>query len=216
MKKGRVIGRQMLRLTVLISFLIAAPSFANGTYSNVLTYNFGMATVSVAENESSITQTDDSVQVDEEESAGGSAVSAMSFQLTYEFLHDGRMSYFAKATAPLMSGAGTGVFAGHFGFNKYLNDLGSKYTYDLNGSKVVIVPTFRYYWGAAGGIGYLIYSTESATKSDVFFDLSFHGGGSFALGDNWGLKGELAVGRTTGVATTGIKIEFFFGATFFI
>lgn len=203
--------------TYIVLMALLSPSLlAEGVYSNVLTYNFGMANASVTENEAGIEQTDDSVQVEELEGAGSSAVSSMSFQLTYEFMHDGRISYFTKITAPLMSGAGTGIFAGSFGFNSYLNDLGTKYTYDLNGNKVVLVPTMRYYWGASGGIGYLVYATESALKSDVFFDLSLHGGGSYSFGENWGLKGELAASRTTGVATTGIKIEFFLGATYFL
>ena len=207
----------MLKRIFLLFFLfVSVDTYAKATYANVLTTNFGMANVSVTENESSITQTDDSVQIDETESGSSSAVSAISFQLTYEFLHDGTMGYFAKAMAPLMSSAGTGVFAGSFGFNKYFNDLGTKYTYELNGNKVTLVPAMRYYWGASGGLGYLVYSTESATKSDVFFDLSFHGGFSFSMGDNWGLKGELAAARTTGVATTGIKIEVFFGAMYYL
>lgn len=207
----------MLKVILFSTLMIFSTyTFGKATYANVLTTNFGMANVSVTENESNITQTDDSVQVEESTSASSSAVSAISFQLTYEFLHDGTMGYFAKAMAPLMSSAGTGVFAGSFGFNKYLNDLGTKYTYELNGNKVTLVPAMRYYWGASGGLGYLVYSTESATKSDVFFDLSFHGGFSFSMGDNWGLKGELAAARTTGVATTGIKIEVFFGAMYYL
>lgn len=206
-------SKKLIFILLLISM---KSSFSKAIYSNVLTTNFGMANVSVTENESNIQQTDTSVQQEEDDELASSAVSAISFQMTYEFLHNGSMGYFVKATAPLLSASSTGVFGGGFGFNKYLNDLSSKYTYDLNGNKVTLVPTTRYYWGASGGIGYLVYNTESAIKSDIFFDLAFHGGLSMSMGDDWGLRGEVAASRTTGVTTTGIKIEAFFGAMYYL
>lgn len=203
-------------LNFLFLFSILNVAYAQG-YHDMVSYNIGMVNLSVTENESSIKQTDTSVQTSETTSkASSSAVSAISFQLNWEFKTYSQLAYFTKLSVPLMSGQGTGVFGGDIGFNMYLNPLGAKYSYVQNGTTLVIVPKFKYYWGAFGGSGYVVYNTESARKSDVFFNLGVHGGLVYGFDEKWGLKSEIAFSRTTGVATTGIMMNLFLGASYYL
>lgn len=204
------------KLFSLFLFFNIALCGATG-FHDQLSYNVGMVSMSLTENQSSIKQTDTTVTATESETtASAAAVAAMSFQLSWEFKNKGKLAYFTKATVPLMNADGSGVFLGDVGVNVYLNPMGAKYTLIQNGTTVVIIPKFKYYWGGVGGVGYVVYNTESAKKSDVFFNLGLHGGMVYSLGDKWGLKGELGASRTTGVVTTGIKIDFFFGATYYL
>lgn len=203
--------RIIAALLILISCNVQA---AGNGFHDVISFNMGMISHSVTENESTLTQTDDSVQSeDTTTAAGSSAVSAISFNLNWEFKTEQKKSYFVQAFVPMMTTGGAGVFLGGVGMNWYLNDMGSKYTYVQNGTELTIIPKFKYYWGASTGIGYVVYNTESAKKSDVFFDLGVHGGGVYGIGTNRGIKLEVGASRATGVATTGIKIGFFLGMT---
>lgn len=188
---------------------------ANQRYSPTLSMGFGIVNMAVNENQSTLTATDPDVVVPESEAASA-AVSATSFSATYEFLQSRKRSFVAQAIVPLMSPDGTGVFQGNIGVNFYLNPLSSKFTVIESGSQLVIKPKLRYFWGASTGIGYLVYTTESAKKSDVFFDLSLHGGGSYTFSNNWGVQGLVSLGRATGSATTSIATKVFLGATYFL
>ncbi|MDD0854241.1 hypothetical protein HBN50_14100 [Halobacteriovorax sp. GB3] len=195
-------------------FLVGSSSFAKGGFSDVLSYSLGMVNHSVTENASELVQTDDTVDAEEGGvEASSSAVSAISFQLNWEFKSEAKKSYFMTAAVPMMTTGGAGVFTGGVGMNWYLNDLGTKYTYLQNGTEMTIIPSFKYYWGASTGLGYVVYNTESAKKSDVFFDLGVHGGGVYSISDSKGIKAEIGVSRATGVATSGIKFNIFFGMT---
>lgn len=186
------------------------------SFHGVLTHNIGMVNLSLTENESTIEQTDTSVSVSAPEEQASTAVSSTSFQLQWEFKNQAKKSYFLKGTVPLMSSGGTGVFLGGVGINFYLNPLGSKYSFNIGGSQMVIIPKFKYYWGLSTGLGYVVYNTESAQKSDVFFDLGLQGGAVYGLGKKWGVKSEIIASRATGVTTTGIKTAFLFGATYYL
>lgn len=203
-------------LLILLFMLISIRSYSMADFHSIVTCNVGMSTVSLTENESTIEQTDDSVAAEEDAGAEASSISAMNFQIGLEFAHDGNMAYILKGFAPLMSSGGSGLFGGEIGFNMYLNDLGTKLTMNNNGTSITIVPSFKYYWGAVIGGGYLVYSTESATKSDVYFDLGVHAGMSYSFGDNWGINLEAGFARTTGVATTGTKMDIVFGASYYL
>ncbi len=202
---------------LFLTLLFSATTWGRGDFHSVLSYNFGMSNFSVTENESTLTQTDDSVATDATETAAAaSAVSTMAFQLSWEFGHNGSMAYFVDAQAPLMGGTGAAVYSSKIGFNMYLNDLGSKYTMMTAGTKVVIVPTIKYYWGASVGGGYVVYLTESQKKGDIYFGLGLHGGMVYSIGDNWGIKAEAGITRATGIETSGMKMDVMLGATYYL
>ncbi len=205
-----------VRYLLILLFISSLNASAEESgFHDVLSFNVGMISHSVTENESSLVSTDDSSSSDEEEAATSTPtpVSAISFNLNWEFETSQEKSYFVEAFVPMMTTGGAGVFLGGVGMNWYLNDLGAKYTYMLNGTEFTIIPKLKYYWGASTGIGYIIYNTESAKKSDVFFDLGIHGGGVYGFNNTKGIKFEVGASRATGVATTGIKINLFLGIT---
>lgn len=183
-------------------------------FSRITSYSIGMVNVNVTENESSLVSTDDSETEEIEETP--SAVSAISFNFNYEFIFEQQRSFFVKATVPMMTTEGAGAYVGGLGFNWYLNDLGTKYSINIGGSEIVMVPKFRYWWGASGSIGYLVYNTESAKKSDVFFDIGIHAGVGYNLGEKWGLRSEATIGKGTGVNTSTMNMSLLVGLTYFI
>jgi hypothetical protein len=206
----------MKLLTRLVFVFILLSTISAKEFSGITSYSVGMVNIGVTENESSLESTDEDVASEEQKKSSAKAVSAISFNLNYEFSFKQKRSYFVKATVPMMTADGAGLFLGGVGFNWYLNDLGSIYKSNIAGSEIVMVPKFRYWWGANAGVGYLVYNTESAKKSDVIFDLGIHGGAGYNFGEKWGMKGEAVVGRGTGVATTTMNIRIFFGLTYFI
>jgi hypothetical protein len=203
-------------LVSILFFLGAFSAHASQRYSPTLSFSMGIVNVAVAENPSTLTSTDPDIAVEEEEEPGASAVSAMSFSTIYEFAQSQKRSFHVQAIVPLMTADGSGVFQGSLGVNFYYSPLSSKFSVIEFGSQLVIKPKLRYMWGASTGIGYLVYNTESAKKSDVYFDLSLHGGGSYTFSDNWGGQALISVGRSTGSATTSIATKIFIGATYFL
>jgi len=203
-------------LILFIIFLMAPKSWGRANFHSVLSYNFGISNVSVTENEASIETTDDTVDIEDTGGSSSSSVSAMSFQLSWEFGHDGAMAYFTDIQAPILGGSGSAVYNSKIGFNMYLNDLGSKFTMNQGGTTVVIIPTIKYYWGASVGGGYLVYLTESEKKGDIYFGIGLHGGLVYSIGDTWGIKFEAGISRTTGIETSGMKMDVLIGATYYL
>jgi hypothetical protein len=202
-------------LAIILVNLFCLNAFANQRYSPTLSFSMGIVNVAVAENPSTLTSTDPDIEVPATEPEA-SAVSAMSFSATYEFAQTQKRSFHFQAIVPLMTADGSGVFQGSLGVNFYFSPLSSKFTVIEFGSQLIIKPKLRYYWGASTGVGYLVYNTESAKKSDVYFDLSLHGGGSYTFSNNWGGQAQISIGRSTGSATTSIATKIFIGATYFL
>ena len=151
----------------------------------------GMVNVSLTENSSTLQSTDDSVVVEDSDSATSTATSVISFEANYEFKNYADKSYFVKAIVPLLNSDGSGVFMGSIGINSYIGSLSSIFSFRDKGTQIYMVPKTRYYWGGSAGVGYVIYNTISAKKSDVFFDLGVHGGMVYNFSKRWGMRGEL-------------------------
>jgi hypothetical protein len=199
-------------LALIISNNIAS---ASQSFSPTFSMALGIVNLAVTENESSLQSTDPDVDVPIFEAAS-SAVSATSITAIFEFAQTSKRSLTLQGIVPLMSPDGTGVFQGGIGVNFYINSLSSRFTVLESGSQLIIRPRLRFFWGGSTNLGYLVYTTESAKKSDIFFDLSLHGGGSYTFSNNWAVQGMLAFGRSTGSATTSMATKFFLGATYFL
>lgn len=202
----------MKETLVLFMALVFGPwAEASSGYYNSMSLSLGMINHSVAENESALKSTDTTETGTEEEKEVPTAVSAISLNIGYEFKVENNRTYFTKGNIPLIAAGGAGVYLLGGGVNWYLSEMASKYSYEINGNRFELTPEITYYWGLNSGIGYLVYNTESSKKSDLFFDLGLHGGGTYSLSSNRSLKGEAGVARSTGVATTGFKINIFIG-----
>ena len=198
----------------LILFSISMASASTNLHQSI-SASLGMVNVTVTENASSLKAAEGDAATD---ATGGqsASVSVVSMDLVYEFDNHTRKSYFLKATAPLLAADGSGYYLGGLGMNYYFNSLSSLFTFNNEGTSLTMNPTMRYYWGAAGGIGFVVYSTETAKKSDLIFDLQLHGGGIFNFKRDWGIRGEAAISRGTGVATSTIGIKLFFGINYYL
>lgn len=203
-----------MQIRVLLITLISLSSYAAEKYYNNISYTLGMVNHSVTPNESALVSTDSTVQAEDSSAeAASAAVSTISFKLDWEFQNSGKKSYFLSTIIPVMTSQGTGVYSGSVGMNFYFGDLGTKYTFSLNGKTMTFIPKTRYYWGFFTGPGYVVYNTESAKYTDVFFDLGLHLGGIWAWGKDKGYKAEAGLSRATGINTSGIKMNLFFGIT---
>lgn len=197
----------------LCVFLFYFPSLYAG-FGPVMTSSFGLLNISLTENDSQIITTDPDV-VPEEEKLASVSTSLISVDFSYEFSQTSRRSLFLKASFPGMSSNGDGLFAGGIGLNYYFNPLSSVFQINDQSSMIILIPKFRFYIGGSTGVGYLIYNTISAKKTDVLFDLSLHLGASYNLSQKWAMRAEASATRGTGVTTTSLLTRFMLGASYF-
>lgn len=202
-------------LIVVVFLLIVSKVNAND-FHPIINTSMGMVNVSLTENTSTLQATDEDVVTTEEDAAAATAASVISFEVNYEFKNYADKSYFIKAIVPLMTADGSGVFMGSVGANFYIGSLSSIFSFRDKGTQIYLIPKTRYYWGASTGVGYVIYNTISAKKSDVFFDLGVHGGMVYNFSKKWGMRGELGVGRGTGITTSSFGIKVFLGTSYYI
>ena len=188
----------------LIFFLVFSfKSNAGNFFHQSLTANFGLVNFNLTENASTLSGDD----TDAVSKGGTSSSSVFSFDLLYEFQNYSSYSLYAKATGPLISSDNSGYFLGALGINKYFNSLSTLFSFSDKGTRMSILPSFRYYIGAAFGVGFMVYNLESAKKSDVVFDIDLHGGLCYMFGERWGIRTELGVSKGTGIATSSYVIK---------
>lgn len=200
----------IVAIFLFVSFA-SSKSTASEKYFSSASVSLGMMSHSITPNESSLVTTDGTDSSNSEAEAAAAAVSAISLQVNWEFKTEMKKSYYFSGVLPMMSSEGTGVYSTIVGINWYLGDIGTKYSYRNGGQSMTITPSSKYWWGAFIGPGYVVYNTESAKYTDVFFDLGLNGGGFWRWGKDRGFKAEATVSRTTGINTTGIKIGVFVG-----
>ena len=186
---------------------------AYADFSDELTFNMGMLSTSFTENPSAI-EADSDIN-DAEEAASGS-VSQIALDATYSFKNYKTRSYYARAVVPLLPSGGGGNFFGAVGVNFFLSSVSSKYSFKMGNTEMVSTPKLRYYWGTQLGVGYLIYTTETAEKSDVYFELDLHAGLKYAILKKYNLSLEAGIGRATGVATTSMNMKILVGMSYFL
>ncbi len=202
---------------LLTLFIFLPVFFARGAgFSPILNTSVGMFNLNLTENTSTLSSTDSTIEEEGTTAAEAISSSVTAFEVNYEFLIYPKKSFFVTAIVPLVSQDGSGIFMGNVGVNFYLNTMSTVFSFNDKGTSIAITPKFRYYWGGSTGIGYVVYNTISAKKSDVFFNLGLHGGGVYNFKKSWGIRGEVGLGRGTGVATSSISLKFLVGATYYL
>ncbi|MBT7610105.1 MAG: hypothetical protein HN576_10130 [Bacteriovoracaceae bacterium] len=156
-----------IKKIILLFMAISSHSLYATGFSPVLSTSVGIFDLSITENTSTLESTDTTVEIENTEAVASKAT-VTSFEVNYEFLIYPRKAFYFIAMVPLLSQEGSGIFMGAFGANFYLNSMATVFSYNDKGTSIVITPKFRYYWGASTGIGYVVYNTISAKKSDVF------------------------------------------------
>ncbi|MEK6624374.1 MAG: hypothetical protein AABY86_05375, partial [Bdellovibrionota bacterium] len=170
----------------------------------------------ITENASTLSSAAGSEVANTTSEAQSATASVISADVTYEFLNYATKSYFIRAIAPLLSSDGAGFFLGGLGMNFYMNSLSSMFTFSDAGTSLTMNPTMRFYWGPSAGIGFIVYNTTTAKKSDLIFDLEMHSGGILNFKRDWGLRGEAAISRGTGVSSSTIGFKVFVGLSYYL
>lgn len=202
----------MLKLFSIVTlFILSTQAIGSQKFYNSASVSLGMMNHSVTPNESALVSTDGSGGSEDSAEAAAAAVSAISLQVNWEFKSELLKSYYLSGVLPMMSAEGTGVYSAVVGMNWYFGEIGTKYSYTNGGQTMTITPSSKYYWGAFIGPGYVVYNTESAKFTDIFFDLGVNLGGFWRWGKDRGIRAEATVSRATGINTTGIKMGVFIG-----
>ena len=196
---------------ITFSFLVlsSGASFAGEVIQKELSYNVGLVNASFQEGEANLSGKNVL-------SPYSGSVSSISGMVNYKFLPGLERSYYAQGTFPLLPGATGSYFGAHLGSEFYFGkSSGSKMVYNNSGTTVKIKPKTLYFWGLEGGLGYLIYLTETQKKTDILLDLGANVGTLYTWSDRWRLRGTLGIARGTGVTTTAMEMKAFFGVTFY-
>ena len=189
---------------------------ATSNYHQVVTTSLGMVSVNITENASTLSAAAGSTESNTASEAQSATASVISGDVTYEFLNYATKSYFIRAVAPLLSSDGAGFFLGGLGMNFYMNSLSSMFTFSDAGTSLTMNPTMRFYWGPSAGIGFVVYNTTTAKKSDLIFDIELHGGGVLNFKRDYGLRGEAGISRGTGVSSSTIGFKVFVGLSYYL
>jgi hypothetical protein len=195
-------------LLCILSFFLGQQGFATVNYNKEFTGYIGMSMISFAENQKTIAGENVSEPV-----AG--TVSAITASLQYTFQTDSKKHLYFTTSFPLLSGSQLYINAS-FGMEYYFNDVATKTQLYSSGTSLSITPTLRYFVGGEIGAGYLVYTSEDATKSDVLFEIGGNGGISYAFNPQWAAKAKVSILRGTGVVTSTMNITAIMGVTRFI
>ncbi|OFZ14261.1 MAG: hypothetical protein A2X86_05280 [Bdellovibrionales bacterium GWA2_49_15] len=205
-----------MRILALIIAFIVPTAMATSNYHQVVTTSLGMVSVNITENASTLSAAAGSTESNTASEAQSATASVISGDVTYEFLNYATKSYFIRAVAPLLSSDGAGFFLGGLGMNFYMNSLSSMFTFSDAGTSLTMNPTMRFYWGPSAGIGFVVYNTTTAKKSDLIFDIELHGGGVLNFKRDYGLRGEAGISRGTGVSSSTIGFKVFVGLSYYL
>lgn len=203
----------MKKIIIQLLVLSLCTFISHAEYIDEISFNMGMINTSFTENPSSV---DSSSDINESREAASGSVSQIALDATYSFKNESARSYYARAVVPLLPSGGGGNFFGAVGANFYLGSVSSKYSFKVGNIEMVSVPKLRYYWGTQLGLGYLIYTTETAEKSDVYFEIDLHAGMKYAVMKKYHLNLEAGFGRGTGVATTSMNMKVLVGLSYFL
>lgn len=205
-------GKSLFRFSCGL-FLLSIP-FASlaSSYQKEIIFSTGMVSTSFSENESAVESSSELAQDPEPASA---SMSQIALDIKYNFFVEKDRSFYGRALAPFVSSSTTAFFMGAFGVNYFFNSIASTYTKKFGSIKTSFVPKVRYYWGPEVGVGYIVYPTETAEKSDVIFEFSVHGGLLYSINKQMGISVDVGVGRGTGVATSSLNTKALFGASYY-
>lgn len=176
-------------------------------YSNEVSLSLGMSSISFAENEKTI-------QGENVSEIVTGSVSAISMSVQYDFNNNMNYHDYISMVFPILPSS-TGQFVDIvYGRDFYFNGIASTSSFRTDGTSISFKPNFRYYAGYALGAGYLVYNTETATKSDIIFEIGGKGGASYSVMENLDLKLDLFVLKGVGVVTSSMVTKVFIGAAF--
>lgn len=202
--------------TASILLLLIAPSvWGKAEFSDYVSFSLGMVNVSFTETESMLKSDDDDEPAEGANTGpGAGAASVMSLEMGYHRPWSEKKEIFGKFILPFQSAAGNALVYGGGGMNYFFSGQGAYLKGDFSEASVRIAPKLRYYAGGQLGLGYLIYTTQTAKKTDILFDLGAHGGMLYHWKDRWSWRAEVGMGRGVGTNVSASMMRMFFGTAF--
>lgn len=201
-----------MKLVCLIVAFIAQVSFADSKIPGQFSFSIGSISANYAENPDKLTATDGTTAAATVPYSG--TASAMPFALTYEYFPNLTRAYSLKIIGPFMATSKDKYYSGTFGLNFYFGKVATMAVVSDTNFEMKLIPKLRYYAGPSIGMGYLVYSTKSAIKNDILFEIGGQGGVIYTLGPAWSLKGELGAARGIGALVSSTIIKILLGASY--
>lgn len=195
-----------MRIVIYILLSFSQVLWADSKIPGQLSFAIGSISANFSENPDKLVATGSTTAATTVAYAG--TASAMPISMSYEYFPNLSRAYFGKIVGPLMASTPDRYFSATGGINFYFGKIASTAVVsDLN-FQMKLIPKLRYYAGPSIGVGYLVYTTKSAIKNDLLFELGGQGGVIYTLNPKWALRAELGAARGIGalVSATAIKI----------
>ncbi len=207
---------KMTKIFTVLSFVffLQEQIFANSRIPGQISFSIGSISSSFSENPDKLQSTDGTQS--SAVSAYSGTSSSIPLDICYEYFPNLKRSYFARASGPIFASTSDRYFSGTFGLNFYFVEVGAQTKVSDFNFEMKITPKIRYYAGPSIGIGYLVYSTKSATKNDMMFEVGGQAGLIYTLNEKWSLHGELGAARAIGVLVSSTVIKILLGTTYSI
>jgi hypothetical protein len=190
-------------------FLFIPHVWAGELIEKEISYNIGLVNASYVESQSTLTGKNVT-------QASSGSISSISGQINYKFAPGLERSSYFSGTFPLLPNPTGSYFGAHFGSEFYFGtSSGSKVNYSHSGTSIKLKPKNLFFWSLEGGLGYLVYNTVTAKKTDILLDLGANLGMLYTFSERVRLRGTLGMTRGTGVATTTMEMKAFAGVTYF-
>ena len=194
---------------LLLSLLVISQNkaFADIDYMDQVSVSFGMVNSSYSQNESSF---------NEGATLANGAVSVISINLNYELFKARQNSHLFKISLSGIAGEVSKYYNLGYARRYYFGSVGTRIIQSDNAVKVKMVPKSRYYLGYDIGTYYMVYETKTEVRSDIGLEAGGHAGFLWSVDSLKSYKAQISIVKGTGVETTSINTQLFFGMSFFI
>ncbi|MCB9060673.1 MAG: hypothetical protein H6622_04045 [Halobacteriovoraceae bacterium] len=193
-------------LILFISFAAHANTLVKKNFLDQFSSSLGLVNISFAENQSTLTNEDATTTT-----AAQGNNSNIALNVNYNIPLNLNGSVFSQATVPVVTNDGSGLFTVGAGYNYFISSVSGRSKVIDPNVKLSLTPDIRYYIGGQLNLGYLIYVSETARKSDVLIELGIQAGIIYNFKKSLAIKAEAMMGRGIGVSTATTNTKFFAG-----
>ena len=177
------------------------------SYRDQLSFGIGMVNSSFTQSQAIL---------DEGDQASSGSVSVLSLDLSYDIFSTRKKSIYFRVTGSGMIGEVSKYYTLSGGNRFYFGADGSRGSFEEESIKIITIPIFRYYAGWGVGVFSMIYEPGTEIRSDLGVEFGVHGGALYSFGPNSSYKFELSVLKGTGIETSSIDVQIFFGVGYFM
>jgi len=201
--------RMSLKLLLFSLVFITPYNLALGkvVFKDQLSFSMGMVNNGFSQSEDAL---------DENKSPNSGSVSVISLDLSYEFFSERKKSWYMRFTGSGMAGEISKYYAVSGGKRYYFGADGASATFEDTNIRISTHPVFRYYAGWSVGAFSMIYEPGKEVRSDLGVEFGGMGGILYSANKKSAYKFELTALKGTGVETTSMNIQIFFGVSYFM